>query len=490
MQNSDAIGRPKSAAELEALLEWFVSIHKGMRQRDASWYTAMGTTIGGSEVAALLGCNPYSKPHDIVESKVAMLRGLDKWRGGAACDWGVLFEDIIASYVEIDLGGRILGDDICVQRYPGHRNSPDGYIVAHWTAPDSGAPTLESVAAAQVWTTDMCPSRATLPRILLLEFKCPMSRQVNGDVPKQYRPQLWSGLAVSPVAHLGLFVDAMFRKCALADLGPDAGYDTSYHSRDSISQDSISYEGAVAWGLVGVYAPARSAPRHARFGWRGTEWAEGDPVAVGQGEMASVVDGAAAAWRMRQAAESDGGVATLPEDLILPDLIDASLADSGCPAVTSPADTDSFSVIDMGAADGALFEQILRAVVDGKHMKCLRLPPCFRDGRGLDLHSAAAVVREIGKLRSAAPAHHELLAVLPWKLFNVAYVPVARRANFMEELAPLIADVHRRVAAALASADPDAHLRAARPATRPRTPRAATSDVSADMMQALFNMVK
>jgi hypothetical protein len=65
----------------------------------------------------------------------------------------------------------------------------------------------------------------------LLEFKCPLSRRPDGGVPKQYLPQLWSGLAVSPVAHAGLFVDVVFRKCALADLGPGPEYDREYHRR-------------------------------------------------------------------------------------------------------------------------------------------------------------------------------------------------------------------------------------------------------------------
>ena len=41
-------------AELNSMLDKFVELNKGMKQRDENWYKSMATTIGGSEIASLL----------------------------------------------------------------------------------------------------------------------------------------------------------------------------------------------------------------------------------------------------------------------------------------------------------------------------------------------------------------------------------------------------------------------------------------------------
>jgi hypothetical protein len=442
-------------SHLDRQLQQFVLRHAGMRQRDSSWYTAMGTTVGGSEVAALMGCNPYSNVHDVVASKVALLQGRDTWTGGgAACWWGVIFEDIAAEYTAIELGSAVRGDDICVQRYPGHRNSPDGYIVACSVLVPEPAPELalepepdesnldsssESSSVEpcdrsfRLWTTDMDRALATLPRIFLLEFKCPISRCPGGDVPPQYRPQIWSGLAVSPVAHAGLFIDCVFRKCAIGALGPGPAYDTDYHTQKA---KGVVYTAAVAWGLIGIYAPALDAPRGVRLNWRRSTWSEGDPT--------DDVDYAAEAWRLRTEANAAGYCV---ED-----------------------------VIDLGAAPGRTFDRVLNTV-NLRRFSCRRLTPCFADGRGLDLQTEAAIAAEIDLLRATAPMHHCLLGVVPWKLFEVTMVPVSRHPDFMGMVGPLIDDVHERVRVALAQPDPDQFLRNARRASA--KPKKSISDADA-----------
>ena len=419
--------------QLDEKLKRFVAAHSGMQQRDTSWYTAMGHTVGGSEVAALLGCNPYSNLHDVVASKVALLQGKDTWgNGGAACWWGILFEDIAAMYTEIELKSKVRGDEICVQRYPGHRNSPDGYIVAYSALLNK--PTLEQEPAQEpmdasselkysLWTSDMPLTSATLPRIFLLEFKCPLSRCPTVAVPKQYIPQIWSGLAVSPIAHAGLFIDCVFRKCALSDLGPGPIHDTEYHVKKAKGPE---YAAAAAWGLVGVYAPNLDAPRWVRFSWRRAEWAEGDSTDT---------DYAVTAWHMKSEAKKLNMCLTNP-----PDLSD---------------------LVDFGPCPARMFDQALGSITSRK-FTCQRLLPCLADGRGLDLHTTDAQMAQIKILRDKAPRNYYLLGVIPWKLFEVSFTPVARRPFFMKEMAPLISEVHERVRVAMASPDPEAHLRTER----------------------------
>ena len=413
----DAEGWPGAApsVDLDALLAGFVQKYNKMRQRDADWYAAMGTTVGGSELAAIMGHNPYSGFFDVVASKLATLEGRSSWTGGGeACWWGTLFEDVVCAYVEADLGGPVRGDDICIQEVEGHRNSPDGYIVARLYRGTGGA--------LHLWTTDMSPDVPTTPRILLLEFKCPMSRKPLGRVPRQYLPQVWSGLAVSPVAHLGLYVDAVFRKCGVLDLGDTPDYDTDYHR-----YDRNAWELPVAWGLIGVYAPLPGAPRRTRMGWRLDEWVAGDPD-----PDAPDADASQAAWQIHTAY-----FGLCPENLAM----------------------GAHEVVDLGGISARLFNRTL-GLIDRKRFPVARGAPCFADGRGAALHTGGEVGAAIEALRVAAPADHWLLGVLPWKLFDVCYVPVARRPGFMAEVAPKIAAVHQMVKEARAAADPAAYLRA------------------------------
>ena len=87
-------------------------------------------------------------------------------------------------------------------------------------------------------------------------------------------------------------------------------------------------------------------------------------------------------------------------------------------------------------------------------------------------------------MRRGAPAGHWMLGVLPWKLFEVDYVPVRRRAGFMEEVAPLIEGVHRAVREARAAPDPAAYIAGL---GAPRGSRACAFDE--DNLQDLFDSI-
>jgi hypothetical protein len=396
------------------LLEEFVALHAGVSQRSPAWYLAMATTVGGSEMAALMGWNPYATEYDVVTAKVASLQGGSTWTGGGlACWWGTLLEDTIEAYVALDLGSPVLGADICVCAVAGHRNSPDGYIVAKVYPGRDGADHL--------WTTNRGTDEPMSPRILLLEFKCPLTRQPTGSVPRQYTPQVWSGLAVSPVAHSGLFVDSVFRKCALGDLGDTPAYDTAFHDRDDPARAEKSHP--LAWGLIMVYAPLLDAPLAVRLGWRGDSWAPGDPD-----PEAPDADAAQAAWQIHSAY--------------------FGLQLRG----------PTRDVADLGDMEGRLFARTL-GLVDRKRFRVSRTAPCFFDGRGAALQTDRAIGAAVERARTCPPPGHWLLGVLPWKLFEVYYVPVRRRAGFMAEMLPLITEVHRAASVALASADPGAYLR-------------------------------
>lgn len=226
--------------KLNDLIDAFVNVfNNDIKQRDKDWFKLMGTTIGGSEIAAIMGLNPHSSFYKIVESKIDICKGVKTFNvfESVACTWGLIFEDIISRIVEIDIGNKVKGGNICIQKYEGHRNSPDGYVVAHFYYKND---------SYHLWTTDMDKDIIILSLIMLVEFKCPITRKTTSNIPKYYKPQLLSGLSVSPLAHKGLFIDATFKKCSLDQLGYNPYYDTIFHKNSELTKNPI------VWGTINI----------------------------------------------------------------------------------------------------------------------------------------------------------------------------------------------------------------------------------------------
>jgi hypothetical protein len=362
----------------QARLEAFVAKHKdNPPQRSAGWLENKRWTVGGSEVAALMGKNPYSRAHDVVAAKA----GIRVFRGAAACDWGTFFEAIVEKVVEVDCGTALVGTDISVPAPAGpleglHANSPDGYGL------------IELYQAGGEWRllrTDEETGRAAAGRprktvAALFEFKCPHTRAPKGGIPAQYTPQIWSGLALAPVADQGLYVDAVFRKCPLAALGPQPGHDGAYHSKDAPRRQEAPPE---AWGLAAIYAP---------LGAKGGLSYE--------------------AWEL------------------------CSLArDSGPPLSYAAIPVAAYEPLDLGAAPKAAFEKALALCARGS-FRAGHAGPFFADGRGAEEGWTAEGQAE--RWRAAPPPGHHLAAVVPWKLLEIAYASEGPRPGFAEEVAPLM----------------------------------------------------
>lgn len=225
----------------DIILREFEKKHTGLVQRDEKWKKSRGHYIGGSEMSALLGMSKYCTYFALAEQKALECVGKYEFKNNINCEWGNLFEPVITSYTELDFGSKVHGDEICVQVYPGHRNSPDGYIVIKTFLDENGN--------VQLKTSEHEDEPTYQVHSVILEFKCPLSRKpIPGAVPDNYRPQLWSGLSVSPMCKYGLFVDAIFKKCSLTNLDIE---NTKYDSRMQFDTPPI------AIGFIGIYLNTR-----------------------------------------------------------------------------------------------------------------------------------------------------------------------------------------------------------------------------------------
>jgi hypothetical protein len=242
-----------SAVRLEERLRKHVqSFSKGVRQGTGPWLDLKSEIVGGSELSVIMGMNPYSTWESLVAKKIGLA---ERSPPGVACHWGTMFEPVSERFVELDCKTSVFGTDIHMhpkETFPDHGNSPDGYCVIHLEDGPDGWDLSHDPAAA------IAAGRTVHPVPTLVELKAPYRRYLDGRVPKLYRPQVWSGLGLSPVAHLGLYVEIVYRLCTLPDLGPSPHYSMSYHQKDfkeSTKRDKLLWEGAFAWGVTAVYAP-------------------------------------------------------------------------------------------------------------------------------------------------------------------------------------------------------------------------------------------
>lgn len=214
-------------------------------QKSAEWYTLKQKTIGGSEVATVLGLNPYKKPHGLIAEKIG-LPGTE-FNGNIATRWGNLFETVTRDYsikflkmtTSIKETGSIEG---VIER---QRYSPDGLGVVKLKTGEGNFDYF----------------------IVLFEFKAPLRSIPDGKVPKQYLPQVLTGMLTIDIVETSIFVNNSYRKCPLSDIGFNMKYDTVFHDGDVTKK--LTKKQAItkvyAVGMVCFYQTKEAADKYVKY---------------------------------------------------------------------------------------------------------------------------------------------------------------------------------------------------------------------------------
>lgn len=215
-----------SKDELVDRVQKFVNKHGAVRQRTREWYELMQGTIGGSELATIIGKTPkkYGTRSQLAEKKKG--NGSAKQECSIYCAWGNLFEPIVRTYSELAFDTKIYGHDICIKNDQ-FRFSPDGLGV------------VPRRRGCEVFD------------IVLFEFKCPYYRDPKGKVLERYIPQVLSGLAATEEIEpaYGMFVDAVCKICRVDQLDWTPDYNREYHSEGYPYQRK-----PIAYGFFNLYA--------------------------------------------------------------------------------------------------------------------------------------------------------------------------------------------------------------------------------------------
>lgn len=377
---------------MEGLMHHHIGIHSGNpRQGTKEWLENKHLSIGGSELASLFGTNPYCSREELLAKKVGLVGRGDP---GVACWWGTMFEPVSERLVELDCSSRIAGTDIHVQPWlpMPHANSPDGYCVV----------TLE--LQNDEWVLSHDPDGAIRrgipirPLLALVELKAPYRRLPDGKVPKYYLPQIWSGIALAPATHIGLFAEVVYRLCSLSDLDHGPEFATNYHASDFRKRNFTRWSGAYGIGLTAIFAP--------RPGTRGAR------IKAGEKEKPST-----------KFAEKDGFK-----------LLMASLQ---CPLDGPDFGTEIADFGELADRDPKLFELLMKNISQGS-FKTVHSDPQFEEF-SVDQFCDQA------RAKFADQEHYYFLGLLPWKIFQADYHFVEKQEEYIYEIRKVVVPFIRQV---------------------------------------------
>lgn len=174
-----------SNAPLQTYLEELLQ-RKQTEQRTPEWYAQMSTIISASELGSLFAA-PRQRAKLVVSKSLPYqprnqpLAVLSDYM--SAFDWGIRFEPIVKQIYEDKYGVTVkeLGR-MHHQNDPRCTASPDG-LVYH------------------------CPKNERMGR--LIEIKCPVTREVDGIIPKDYYTQMQMQLHVTGLQHCD-YIEAVF----------------------------------------------------------------------------------------------------------------------------------------------------------------------------------------------------------------------------------------------------------------------------------------
>jgi hypothetical protein len=215
------------------------SVGESPAQKSKEWYLIKSKTIGGSEVATVLGINPFRSVKELIAEKVGISRNV--FTGNMATRWGIMFEQLTKEWTE-----HVLDMEECIKEtgsvpgaIQGQRYSPDGLGVVKLINDNDKSDYF----------------------IVLFEFKSPLRSIPEGIIPKYYAPQIQTGMLTIPMVEISIFVNNCFRKCAMSDIGFNTVYDKVFHDGDDKKRKKKStnwFDSVLACGFIGFYQTSDS----------------------------------------------------------------------------------------------------------------------------------------------------------------------------------------------------------------------------------------
>lgn len=219
------------------ILNAFVTKYNKLpKQGSEEWLKNRTYRIGGSEISTVLGKNPYQKIKALLQTHT----GLSSFKGFYATYWGTVFENMIRNHVNDILNCNIVETGAIPHlEHEFFAYSPDGLSVVD-------VQTLKNLLDNH--NKEICETIVdNKESIILFEFKCPHSRVPTGNVPIYYVDQPRMGMKVIDICEMAVFIEAVYKVCALDEIGYNNNYNYNYHKDKVILTNNPISCGAVVF---------------------------------------------------------------------------------------------------------------------------------------------------------------------------------------------------------------------------------------------------
>ncbi len=231
-------------SSLHKILEEYVvdKTNAACSQHSPEWYIERQDYVGGSSISAFYDVGKKTLC-EFIEDKIFNRQPDCK---PILLQWGTLFEPVICNYTERKHNCKIIGENLFIKHDDIIAYSPDGLAVV-------------KVEIGQTNTYENIYE----DRIVLFEFKCPITRPLFGrgrqyTMPGYYIPQIKLGREVIPIASCAIFSEGSFRRCQWDDLDFNSNHDITYLKMlDSKLTSTGVGKYVTAIGTIGFYAKSR-----------------------------------------------------------------------------------------------------------------------------------------------------------------------------------------------------------------------------------------
>lgn len=200
------------------ILADFIDKYKNLpKQGSAEWIKGREASFGGSELASLIGKNKNKTCRKLLEEKITGA----KFEGNSFTLWGHLFEPVHRSILESVYNTTIYETGSIPWNKEGFKYSPDGVGVVdkeHLTRVINEGGISHFAPNRDMLNNLLRIDDGSRDIIVLFEQKAPANRVLNYAVPEYYAPQVLSGLNVIDISDVGIYTEAIFKRCALDDL--------------------------------------------------------------------------------------------------------------------------------------------------------------------------------------------------------------------------------------------------------------------------------
>lgn len=219
----------------QAISDWLEK-HKHLpEQGSEEWLLARKNTIGGSQIATVLGVNKYENVQALVKEKT----GVSPFKKAAPLWFGSIMERCVEQYVGIRYDAETFETGSLPSKWKHISYSPDGLCVVHRKLLGITDEEYAHIKENSVFQThgDYV--------VVLMEFKSPYRRiPLKDKIPEYYLPQPLLGMDVIEIAEMAIFIECVFRFCGLEQL-KDSSY-SRYH------YDKNRYTDHIAFGIISI----------------------------------------------------------------------------------------------------------------------------------------------------------------------------------------------------------------------------------------------